>query len=361
MVNRRRTQPDGGRRGRTPSRLGRVFGVLSGALVAAAVLSLTACGPEGPFGGGQADGQQAADQRAGGQQSGDAATQQGGRRITEDTAFAVNVTEPVRGEIKDFLELNGGIEPASSVDVYPDTNGELVNIRVRVGRRVERDAVLAEVDRSRPGQQFVPSPVRAPIAGTVTRRYVDVGATVGPSVPIVEIADTNALEIRTDVAERFISLVREGQQAVVFLEAYPGERFEARVTELAPVVDPATRTMGVTLEFTRPDSRIKAGMFGEIRLITRVREDIVKVQSEAVVRRFETPYVFVVTEENTVEQREVSLGISIGNQVEITGGVSAGERVVIQGQSLLDDGAEVRVIDEVAPLRSEHVIGSREG
>lgn len=285
----------------------------------------------------------------------------GGREITEETAFAVNVTQPVRGEIKDYLELNGGIEPASSVDVYPDTSGELVNLRVRVGQSVSRDQVVAEVDRSRPGQQFVPSPVRAPISGTVTQRYADVGATVGPSVPLLEIAETAALEIRTNVAERFISLVREGQEAVVFLEAYPAGRFEARVTELSPVVDPATRTMGVTLEFVRRDSRIKAGMFVEIRLVTRVRTDIVKVQSDAVVRRFDTPYLFVVTDGNTVEQREVELGISIGNQVEIISGVEAGEQVVIQGQSLLDDGASVRVIDEMESLPGEHEIGNREG
>jgi RND family efflux transporter MFP subunit len=146
---------------------------------------------------------------------------------------------------------------------------------------------------------------------------------------------------------------------VVFLEAYPGERFEARVTELSPVVDPATRTMGVTLEFARRYPRVKAGMFCEIRLITEVRRDIVKVQSDAVVRRFDVPYVFAVGDDETVEQREVSIGISIGNQVEITEGLSEGESVVIQGQSLLDDGARVRVIDRVDPLPAEHVIVQR--
>jgi membrane fusion protein, multidrug efflux system len=284
----------------------------------------------------------------------------GGRRVDEDTAFAVNVTRPVRGEIKNYLELNGDVEPASSVDVYPDNNGEVVNMRVRVGQTVSRDEIIAEVDRSRPGQRFEASPVRAPIAGTVTERYVSVGSTVGPSVPIVEISETAELEIRTRVAERFVSLVREGQEAIVFLEAYPEASFPARVTELSPVVDPATRTMGVTLEFLRRDARVKAGMFVEIRLVTDLRRDIVKVQSEAVVRRFDTPYVFVVTDDETVEQREVTLGISIGNRVEIVEGVEADERVVIQGQSLLDDGAQVRVIDEVEPLLREHVIESRE-
>jgi multidrug efflux pump subunit AcrA (membrane-fusion protein) len=327
--------------------------VLLAALLAA---TLTGCGPGGPFGDGSAAG------AAEGSNGGAATTApDGGRQITEETSFAVNVTRPVRGELKDYIELNGDIQPASSVDVYPDTSGEVVNIRVEVGQTVAAEQVIAEVDRSRPGQQFVPSPVRAPIGGTVTQRYVDVGATVGPSVPIVQIAETNALEIRTDVAERFISWVQTGQDAVVFLEAYPGERFEARVTELSPVVDPATRTLGVTLEFMRQDRRVKAGMFAEIRLITRVRRDIVKVQSDAVVRRFDVPYVFVVTDDDTVEQREVTLGVTIGNQVEIREGVSEGERVVIQGQSLLDDGANVRVIDELEPLPAEHVIGDREG
>lgn len=284
----------------------------------------------------------------------------GGRRVSEDTAFAINVTRPVRGEIRNYLELNGDIEPASSVDVYPDTNGEVANLRVRVGQTVSGNEIVAEVDRSRPGQQFEPSPVRAPVAGTITQRYVSVGSTVGPSVPIVQISDTNALEIRTRVAERFISLIREGQEAIVFLEAYPGASFPARVTELSPVVDPATRTMGVTLEFVRRDARIKAGMFVEIRLVTAVRRDVVKVQSNAVVRRFDKPYVFVVTDDNTVEQREVTPGISIGNQLEITDGLEADEQVVIQGQSLLDDGAQVRIIEEVEPLSPEHVIADRE-
>jgi multidrug efflux pump subunit AcrA (membrane-fusion protein) len=317
---------------------------IAGALAIVVLIAVNGCG--GPPGGAGAEGE---------------AGPGGGREITEDTAFAVNVTRPVRGEIRDYLELNGGVEPTSSIDVYPDTNGEVVNVRVRVGEAVARDQVLAEVDPSRPGQQFESSPVRAPIAGTVTQRYTDVGATVGPSVPVVQLTRTDELEIRTQVAERFISLVREGQEAVVFLEAYPGEQFVARVTELSPVVDPVTRTMGVTLEFVRRDPRIKAGMFGDLRLITEVRTDIVKIQSDAVVRRFDTPYVFVVTGDDTVQQREVELGISIGEQVQIVEGVEPDERVVIQGQSLLDDGASVRVIEEVDPLPREHEIRTREG
>ncbi|MFP4637555.1 MAG: efflux RND transporter periplasmic adaptor subunit [Spirochaetaceae bacterium] len=313
------------------------------AVVAAALLA-TLSGCEGPRR--QAEGAEA--------QAGNGAQE-------EENVFAVTATEPVRGEIMEYLTVNGDVEPRSSVDVYPDTDGELLTMRVRTGSTVERDEVIAEVDRSRPGQEFVPSPVRSPIGGTVTRRYVDVGATVSSQTPIVEVADTERLEINTEVGERRLGRVQEGQRAIVFLEAYPGEGFEARVTDLSPVLDPATRTMGVTLELTRRYERVKAGMFVEIRLITRRRTDVVKVHSDAVVRRFDTPYVFVIGEDGTVEQREVRVGISAGEHVEITDGLEGNERIVYAGHALLDDGVRVRAVDEVQPLPAEHDIARGNG
>ncbi|MGM0673432.1 MAG: efflux RND transporter periplasmic adaptor subunit [Spirochaetota bacterium] len=313
------------------------------ALVAASLL-LAGCGPGGPFGG----------------ESSEEATE-APVDASEQTAFAVNTTQSVSGEIKDYIQLNGDVQAASSVDVYPDTEGEVVTMAVREGENVSKDETIAEVDRSRPGQQFVPSPVEAPISGTLVERYVDVGATVSPSAPIATIAETGELEVRTQVAERFISFIEVGQPATIVLAAYPGVRFDARVSELSPVVDPATRTMRVMLEFVERHSRVKAGMFVEIRLVTQHKRDIVKVQSDAVVQRFETPYVFVRSDEDTVEQREVSLGIQIGEQVEITDGLDAGETVVIQGQSLLEDGASVRVIDEIEPLPANHDISDKDG
>lgn len=356
-------------------------GALIVAIVLGLVLLLAGCGPGGPFGGGSAEqGEATESERASGDAGGDRGASDGaagagegdqaaggdgtagaGGESREQTVFAVNTTQSVTGEIKDYIRLNGDVEAASTVDVYPDTEGEVVSVAVRKGENVAKGRVIAEVDRSRPGQQFVPSPVEAPISGTLVERYVDVGATVSPSAPVATIAETGALEVRTQVAERFISLIEVGQPASIVLEAYPGVRFDARVSELSPVVDPATRTMGVTLEFTQRDSRVKAGMFVKIRLVTQHKQEVVKVPSDAVVRRFGAPYVFVVLDDNTVEQREVSPGIEIGDQVEITDGLESGETIVIQGQSLLEDGAPVRVIEELEPLPAEHVISDGGG
>lgn len=283
----------------------------------------------------------------------------GARRVVRgdgvDTVFAVNVTPAIQGEIKDYIEVNGEIETTATIDVFPETNGELTELFVRVGEQVSRDQVVAEVDPSRPGQSFVASPVRSPISGTVVAAPGRVGQTVSMSTPVLRISRTNELEVVTRVAERFISKVEVGLDAAVRLDAYPEERFGATVSELSPVVDPATRTLEVKLRFDEADRRLKAGMFASVRIITEEKEGIVKVPADCLVSRFGETFVFVVND-GVAERRVVTPGIEVDNILEIVSGLEAGEQVVYQGQSLLEDGAGVRVIDTVEPLTAEHLV-----
>jgi multidrug efflux pump subunit AcrA (membrane-fusion protein) len=272
------------------------------------------------------------------------------------TVFAVNTTKAVRGGITNYLELNGDVETKSTVDIFADTMGKLVSLKIRVGDRITKDQVIAEVDPSRPGSVFVASPVKSPIAGTITSIPVNIGSTVSQATPIARITTTDSLQIRTDVAERFISRIRVGLDALLEFEAYPGESFGARISELSPVVDPQTRTLEVKLNLDRPDRRIKAGMFASIKIITERKDNIVKIPADGVVRRFGEAFVFVVKPDpaspsaGIVERRVVTPGILIDNKIEIVGGLSPDEVIVIQGQTLLEDKSAVKVVGEVAPL-----------
>ena len=264
------------------------------------------------------------------------------------TVFAVNTTTAVEGLITDYIRVTGDVHPVSSVDIMPDVAGELKRFHVRVGDRVEADQVIAEVDRSRPGQSFAPNPVRSTIAGTVTMLPVQVGAMVGTGSPVARIAQTDQLEIRTAVAERFVSRMRPGMAATVRFDAFPGEQFAARVTEISPVLDTQSRTLGLKLTLNRRDTRVRPGMFAQIQLITERKEGVVKVPSQTIVRRLGDTFVFVLMDDSQVERRSVRVGIEIDNAAEILEGLSAGEEIVYQGQALLEDGAEVRVIDRVS-------------
>ncbi len=274
---------------------------------------------------------------------------------TVETVFAVNVTPAIQGQINDYLEVNGDVQVTASVDVYADTIGELTALYVNVGDRIAEDQVIAEVDPSRPGQNFVPSPVTAPISGTVTRIPARVGATITQASPIAQIGRTEELEIAVKVAERFISRVSTGLSAIIRFDAYPEERFEATVTEISPVVDPSTRTLEIKLRLNSRDTRIKAGMFGEVKIITEQKAEIVKIPAPCMIRRFGETFVFVV-EGDRAFRRIVNPGIEIDNKLEIASGLEPDELVVYQGQSLLEDDVRVRVVDTVTPITPEDIV-----
>ncbi len=278
------------------------------------------------------------------------------RKEEPSQVFAVNTTKAVAGELIDYIELNGDVLTKSTVDIYPDTFGKVSKLLINVGDRIEKDQVIAEIDPSRPGMIFVPSPVKSPIAGTVSNIPVYVGSTITQGMPIARITTTDNLEIRTEVAERFIGKMRVGLEVRVTFTAFPGEVFRGTVTELSPLVDPLSRTLEMKIRLNNQDPRIRPGMFAALKIITDRKWGVVKIPADALVRRFGGNFVFVVKEDPSVptgtraEQRQVTLGIQIDQKLEIVKGLRAGEKIVVMGQSLLENDSIVRVVGEVPPL-----------
>ncbi len=267
------------------------------------------------------------------------------------TVFAVTTTEAVSGQIKNLLNVNGDIIAESEVDVYSDIAGKLIRRRVELGDYVRKDQVVADVDPSRPGMSYAANPVKATISGTITSLPFDIGATVSTQTPIATIGDLGTLQVRTHIPERFISRISMGMTAMLELEAYPGYDFEARVSEISPVVDQVSRTLDIKLDLVDRDPRIKAGMFAKVSLITEVKDDIVRIPTDSIVSRFGEDMVFVLNADGeSVEKRIIKEGIRINGVSEVVDGLSAGEKIIYQGQTLLDDKSAVRVARNVQPL-----------
>jgi RND family efflux transporter MFP subunit len=152
--------------------------------------------------------------------------------------------------------------------------------------------------------------------------------------------------VETYVPERFSNAARRGLAAQVSLEAFPGEVFAAVVDELSPVLDPASRTLRIRLRFTgRMDTRIRAGMFATVSLVTNTRRNVPVIARESAINTYGSWIVFTVDEKNTVSRREVSLGLENESFIEITRGLEIGDRVVSEGQNFLSDGDLVRIIE----------------
>jgi multidrug efflux pump subunit AcrA (membrane-fusion protein) len=92
------------------------------------------------------------------------------------------------------------------------------------------------------------------------------------------------------------------------------------------------------------DSRIKAGMYARIKLITANYQDVVCVPYKSIVMDLENNYVFILNEDNTVTKKTVTLGIRVDDTIQILDGVFEGEKIIVKGQNLLSDGAKVNVL-----------------
>lgn len=283
---------------------------------------------------------------------------------TEETAaevpvFAVNTTTAVKGQIQNYISFSGDIIPGSTVDTYSDAAGRIVQLHVSVGDRVVRGAPIATVDPSRPGMTYRHSVATAPIGGTIIALPAQMGMTVSQAVPLARISGGSGLEIKLNVAERFISKMAVNLSCEITLDAWPGEVFRGSISELSPTLDAASRTMEVRVIVRDADSKLKSGMFAKVRVVTESKEDIVKIPAAAMISRFGEQFVFLIEKDpndprfNIVRKRIIVPGINIDGVMEVQSGLSPDDEIVIRGQTLLDDGSRVNIIERIKTLDAD--------
>jgi RND family efflux transporter MFP subunit len=140
--------------------------------------------------------------------------------------------------------------------------------------------------------------------------------------------------------------MRQGLAAQVSLEAIPGEFFGARIDEVSPVLDPASRTLRIRLRFTgRTDPRIRAGMFATVSLVTSSRTNVPVIPRGAVINTYGSWIVFTVDGDSIARRREIRPGLGNEELIEVLEGLELGEQVVIAGQNFLSEGEPVRVVE----------------
>ncbi|MDR2181607.1 MAG: efflux RND transporter periplasmic adaptor subunit [Treponema sp.] len=311
----------------------------------ASALSAAGAGPESGAGAGTRQGAETRRQDGAGRE------RAAGAETGRGQGTAVRLQTVAAGTVENTIVLSGDVLSASQVSIYPDVAGKLTSLRVKAGDRVGRGTVVAMVDPSRPGDSFFASPVTSTVAGAVLSVPVTAGETLQTGSVICVVGDLSALRVETWVPERYTVYMKRGIKAEVRFEALGEERFEAEVDEVSPVLDPASRTMRISLRLLpgadgRVDSRILAGMFATVGLVTNSRTGVPVIPRGALINTYGKWVVFVVPPGTSgARRREVSIGLESEDTVEITGGLETGERVVTAGQNFLSDGDTVRIVE----------------
>jgi cobalt-zinc-cadmium efflux system membrane fusion protein len=178
-------------------------------------------------------------------------------------------------------------------------------------------------------------PVAAPLVGTVIEKHLTLGEIAHPEESFCTIADLSTLWIILNIYEKDIARVHPGQEAVVRVDAYPGETFGGRLTYISPVLDGDTRTAAARVELENLSGELKPGMFATVSLQTDLLAEALLVPEKALQREGSDHCVFVATSDTSFVIRAVEPGRSTDGWVEITAGLNPGEPVVAEGSFIL--------------------------
>lgn len=204
-----------------------------------------------------------------------------------------------------------------------------------------RDAARAEARLARRG--LTEAVVRAPFAGTVVERAVELGEYLAPGTPLLTLADTSLLKARVLLDPREALDVAVGAKADVSVYARPGERFGATVVRVGEVIDPRTRRLPVEVELDDHVGRLRPGLVARFAVQTGEPEMLLRVPLEGVFERFGKQHVYVVVD-GVAQRRAISLGPVRAGYAEVSGGIEAGELVVTKGVTRVVDGSKVLVV-----------------
>lgn len=202
----------------------------------------------------------------------------------------------------------------------------------------ERDVAAAQLASARLALEK--SRIVAPWAGTVTVRRVEVGDYVVPGQAVIELLDLRRLKARAPAPATDVPYLRRGLAAEVRLDVYPDEVWNGEITSLAAELDAAARTLDVDVEVANPDGRLRPGMYARVELPRQTLADALLVPLSAIVD-LESERVVYVVEDGRAVRRTIELGPMLGDEVVISNGLAAGERLIIEGQRQVSPGQRV--------------------
>lgn len=200
--------------------------------------------------------------------------------------------------------------------------------------------------------------VRAPFDGRVAIRQVELGQVLAQGAAVASIQSVTPMYAEFALPQQALAELRVGQRAQLRTDAFPGERWEGAVSVVNPEVDPATRSVRIRATFTNTDGRLRPGMFAKVEVLSGESRPVLLVPATAVLFAPYGDSVFVLEERNggaggkpttAVRQTFVRLGERRGDFVEVTEGLTAGQRVVTSGAFKLRNGAAVVVNEALAP------------
>lgn len=196
--------------------------------------------------------------------------------------------------------------------------------------------------------------LRAPYSGIITGKYYNDGELFSPTpntpvgkAALVSMIRIDPLKVMVNLSEKYLPLVKEGMEAKITTDVYPGEVFTGRVFRIHPTINAATRTFTLEVKGPNRDQKLRPGMFARVSLKLGEKEALI-VPSIAVLQQPGTNERYIMLHEDGTARRVVVKILNrYDDQLEISSSeLNGGEQLIFAGQTSLEDGDRVNVVVE---------------
>jgi membrane fusion protein (multidrug efflux system) len=184
----------------------------------------------------------------------------------------------------------------------------------------------------------------APFSGVVSARNISPGQVIGAmTTTLTWLVDFDRVKVEINVPERFLSQLQLEQTIEISVATYGARKFQGKVYFIAPQIDPATRTALVKAEIANPKLELHPGMFANLDLTLKIRENAIVIPEIALAQLQEgdRAVVYVVEAGSTAQPHQIKLGVRLPGKVEVLEGLKGGEHVIVEGLQKIGPGAPV--------------------
>ncbi len=249
------------------------------------------------------------------------------QQARDQLSRAENDRDTVKLRREDVKNAQTGVESA----LAGIRNAEAGTAQVRAGLRIAQDNLSNAY-------------IKSPISGIVAERRAEPGSQLMQAGDVLRIVNPRSIYFQAVLSESQFSQIHEGQTATVRVDALPGKPFGGRVTRILPVASAAARSFNVRISIA-PDPRLRPQMFARGSVLIDTRKGATVVRKEAVLYDpiTKTARVFISKPNDVAEERKVQTGYTDDGYIEIVSGVRPGEKVIVIGQTTLQNGDKVKI------------------
>ena len=319
-------------------------------------------------------------------------------QVNSEKAISVNIAELKFEKFNHFIFVNGNVDAEKHVFVSPELNGQIERIYVPEGEEVKKGALLvslntkvinsniaevktglelarkvfnkqqqlwkqnigSEIDYLNAKNakesaenrlktlktQLEMARIRAPFTGIIEKISGKEGEMASPGKPILEIVNLSEMKIYSNVSEKYLANINEGDTTIVRFPSLPDIEIEVPVYRMGNVIDRNSRTFTIELKINNPDNQLKPNLMATVMLNDFSSDSALLVPSGIIKKDIQGSYLYVAdsTGENMIAHKAyIHTGLSYKDKTMITEGVGHGDKVIIAGYTEVSDGVKINV------------------